>query len=198
MRRMPTHDALDHRIVTEIQEEVTEKARGSLFSRVFLVKSDKVTITAWKLDLYRILHIFNVRSVAPAWSRLTLRFQTELAMDTNVVVSKICHDTVNTDADAMRPDTNPMRPDTNPMRPDTNPMRPDTNPMRPDTNPTKPDTNAVKTGSSAKRIDTAKTNTAALRTRRTTVRRQKLTDSKKRPVRVTRTLFIAEPTLTPS
>ena len=184
MRRMPTHDALDHRIVTEIQEEVTEKARGSLFSRVFLVKSDKVTITAWKLDLYRILHIFNVRSVAPAWSRLTLRFQTELAMDTNVVVSKICHDTVNTDADAMRPDTNPMRPDTNPMRPDTN--------------PTKPDTNAVKTGSSAKRIDTAKTNTAALRTRRTTVRRQKLTDSKKRPVRVTRTLFIAEPTLTPS
>ena len=127
-----------------------------------------MTITAWKLDLFRILHVFNVRSVASAWSRLTVRFQTELAINTNVAVSKVRYDIMKTDTDAVKPDTNAI----------------------------KTDTNAVKTDTNATKIGTAKPDTTVPRTRRTVVRRQKGTDSKKRSVSVTCSLFITEPTLT--
>ena len=70
------------------------------------MKNERVTITSWKLDLYRILHVFNVRSVASAWAKLTARFQTDLAINTNVVDSKIRNDIVKPDAtktDTMKP-----------------------------------------------------------------------------------------------
>ena len=49
-------------------------------------------IAGWKSDLNRILHIFNVRSVTPAWLSLIVPSQTELAVNTHVTVSDIRHD----------------------------------------------------------------------------------------------------------
>ena len=39
---------------------VTKQNRRSAVSRLFHAKSDKETITTWKSDLSRILHVFNV------------------------------------------------------------------------------------------------------------------------------------------
>ena len=80
----------------KIQEKITEKRGRNRLSRVLHAKSDKDAVAAWKLDLNRILHVFNVRSVASIWSSLTGCVQTELAVNTNVVVSDIRRDVVMT------------------------------------------------------------------------------------------------------
>ena len=46
-------------------------------------------ITAWRLGLDRILHVFNVRSIASIGMSPTVHFQTELAINTHVTVSDI-------------------------------------------------------------------------------------------------------------
>ena len=40
-----------------------EKTEQNAFSRLVYAKNDKEMIAAWKLDLNRILHVFNVCSV---------------------------------------------------------------------------------------------------------------------------------------
>jgi len=65
-------------------------------SRLFHAKDDKEAIAAWRLELNRILHVFNVRSVTSVRPSLTARIQTELSISTHVVVSDIHHDVVNT------------------------------------------------------------------------------------------------------
>ena len=85
--------------MAEIQSKVTKRSGRNPVSRLLHAKSDKEVITAWKSDLNRILHIFNVRSVAFTRPSLTISFQTELAvnthvlaMSTHVTVSGIRHD----------------------------------------------------------------------------------------------------------
>ena len=80
----------------KIQEKITEKKERNRLSRVVHAKSDKDAVGAWKLDLNRTLHFFNVRSITSVWSSLTDRFQTELAVNTNVVVSDVRRDVVTT------------------------------------------------------------------------------------------------------
>ena len=63
-----------------------------MLSRLVRAKNDKDTIGAWKLDLNRILHVFNVCSVIFTWLSLTVPFQTELAVNTHVAVSDVHHD----------------------------------------------------------------------------------------------------------
>jgi len=46
-----------------IQGRIIDKRERGLLSRVANAKSDKETIAAWKLDLIRILQVFNVRSI---------------------------------------------------------------------------------------------------------------------------------------
>ena len=58
-------------------------------SRVFHAKNDKELIVAWKLDINKILHVFNVCLVAVTWASLTLPLQTELALNTHTLVSDI-------------------------------------------------------------------------------------------------------------
>ena len=58
-----------------------------MVSRHFHAKNDKDKIAAWRSDLNRILQIFNVRPIVSARSLLTIRFQTELTIDTHVTVS---------------------------------------------------------------------------------------------------------------
>jgi len=59
--------------------------------RLFHAKKDKETIAAWKVDLNRILHIFNVRPVGPPWRSLIVPppFQTELTINTHLMVADI-------------------------------------------------------------------------------------------------------------
>ena len=56
--------ALSIRTVAEIQEKIVEKDRRNLLSRLTHAKNDKEAIVAWRSDLNRVLHVFNVRSPA--------------------------------------------------------------------------------------------------------------------------------------
>ena len=71
---------------------MTERGGRNAVSRLFHAKNDREMIASWKSDLNRILHVFNVRSVAFAWSPLTGPFQTELAVNTSVTISDIHRD----------------------------------------------------------------------------------------------------------
>jgi len=63
-----------------------------MLSRLANAKNDKEAIAAWKLDLIRILQVFNVRSVGSVRLSLTVSSQTELTITTNVIVSDIRRD----------------------------------------------------------------------------------------------------------
>ena len=65
-------------------------------SRVFHAKSDGDAIAGWRMDLNRILHIFNVRSAVPSPHIPFTHFQTELALDTHVVALDIRQDVART------------------------------------------------------------------------------------------------------
>ena len=65
-------DAVDFRTVTEIRTKVTEQSKRNVVSRLLHAKNDKEKIVAWKLDLNRILHVFNVRSVTFTWLPLII------------------------------------------------------------------------------------------------------------------------------
>ncbi|KAF9792078.1 hypothetical protein BJ322DRAFT_1215331 [Thelephora terrestris] len=57
----PVHEAINQltTIVAEVQKKVTKERERNPASRIFRAESDKDKITAWKLDLNRILHIFD-------------------------------------------------------------------------------------------------------------------------------------------
>ena len=63
---------------------------------MFQAKNDKETIANWRLDLNRILHVFNVSSVTSVWPLLTICFQTELSINTNIAVSDVHRDVTGT------------------------------------------------------------------------------------------------------
>ena len=92
----PAHRALNRRTVARIQEKIIEKHGRNLVSRLANAKNDKETIAAWRLDLNRILHIFNVRPAIAGWPLLTAHSQTELAINTRLAVSDVHHGVVNT------------------------------------------------------------------------------------------------------
>ena len=78
--------------MAEIERKAIKQSRRNAASRLVHARNDKDTIAGWKLDLGRILQIFNVRPVVFTRSSLTVTFQTELAMNTHVAVSDIRHD----------------------------------------------------------------------------------------------------------
>ena len=86
-----THHPPDRSTVAEIQANINEKREQNLFSRLVHAKNDKEVIAGWRSDLNEILHVFNVRSVGSGRQSLTasLYFQTELAMNTHVMVLDI-------------------------------------------------------------------------------------------------------------
>ena len=53
---------LRRRTVAEIQRKVNKQRKRRPFARFVRAKDDKDTIAAWRMDLNRILHVFNVRS----------------------------------------------------------------------------------------------------------------------------------------
>ena len=83
------HRALDYRTMAGIQEKIIKKGGRSLLSRLAHAKNDKETVAAWKLDLNRILQVFNVSSVISVWPSPTVHSQTELIINTNTMVSDL-------------------------------------------------------------------------------------------------------------
>ena len=75
---------------------VIKQSKRNVLSRLFNAKDDKETIAAWRLDLNRILHVFNVRSIPSSPPLLTIRFQTELAINTHVAVSEVRQEVTDT------------------------------------------------------------------------------------------------------
>jgi hypothetical protein len=59
-------NGLDRSTLGEIQREIIKKGKRSAVSRLLHAKNDKEMIAAWKLDLNKILLIFNVRFVLVA------------------------------------------------------------------------------------------------------------------------------------
>ena len=57
-----TNHAPDPRTVAEIERRVVERGGRNAVARILHAKNDGGTIAAWKLDLSRILHVFNVCS----------------------------------------------------------------------------------------------------------------------------------------
>ena len=60
---LSTYPCLNRRAVAEMQGKVVRRGKRSSFSRFVLAKGDKDKIAAWKQDLVRILHVFNVRLI---------------------------------------------------------------------------------------------------------------------------------------
>ena len=74
--------------MAEIQGKIIKQSKRNVISRHFHARNDKDKITAWRLDLDRILQVFNVRSAVTVRRALTLDSQTELAISTNVTVTE--------------------------------------------------------------------------------------------------------------
>ena len=88
--------------MAQIQRSAVEPDKRSFLSHIFNVKSDKDRVAAWRSDLDRILHIFEVRSTVYFLpTLLTVRPQTELALHTNVAVSDIHEDVVGIRGDVV-------------------------------------------------------------------------------------------------
>ena len=60
-----TYRCLNHRTLAEIQRNVVKQGKCNVVLRFVLTKGDKDKISAWKQDLVRVLHVFNVRSIRP-------------------------------------------------------------------------------------------------------------------------------------
>ena len=82
------------RTVAKIQKKIVKQGKRNAVSRLFRAKDDKEAIATWNQDLIRILHVFNVRSFDPAWKSLRSFFQTELAINTHVMVADIHRNTL--------------------------------------------------------------------------------------------------------
>ena len=59
----PLTDAPNRRTVAEIQRKVVKQGKRNSALRFVLSRSNKDRIAAWKQDLVRVLHVFNVRSI---------------------------------------------------------------------------------------------------------------------------------------
>ena len=88
-------DELYCRMVADIQGRVMKQSRRGWASRFLHAGNDKEKIANWKAELNKIIHVFQVRSVASPPALLIASFQTELAINTHVVLS----DTQNTVVD---------------------------------------------------------------------------------------------------
>ena len=99
--------------MAEIHRKVIKQSGRNAASRILQAANDKDTIAAWKLDLDRILQVFNVRSIVPSWSSLTVSIQTELIMNTHIAISDMRHDVlgIRTDVSGIRGDVLKIRED---------------------------------------------------------------------------------------
>jgi len=79
----------------EIQRHIIKRGKRNVISQRYHAKDDKKAITAWRSDLNRILHVFNVCFVTPARRSLTSRFQAELGINAHATISDTHTNTAN-------------------------------------------------------------------------------------------------------
>ena len=83
--------------MAQVQRSVIEAKKRNPVSRIFHAKKNKATITAWRSDLDRILHVFEVRpTIHSPVTPLIVHLQTELALHTHIAVSDVREDVANT------------------------------------------------------------------------------------------------------
>ena len=75
--------------MAEIQGKIIKQGKRNVISQHLHAKNDKDKITAWRLDLDRVLQVFNVCPTVTVRRLLTPDSQTELAINTNVTVTEI-------------------------------------------------------------------------------------------------------------
>jgi len=80
----------------EIRTNMITQGKRGVVSRLFHSKGDKENIAGWKSDLNRALFVFNVSFAVCARPPLSACFQTELAINTHVVVADVHQDVVDT------------------------------------------------------------------------------------------------------
>ena len=80
----------------EIQRKIAKQGKRHAISRFVHAKSDKEAIAGWRMDLNRILHVFNVRSNVSVRLPLTDLAQTELSVNTHATVSEVHRDVAKT------------------------------------------------------------------------------------------------------
>ena len=80
---------LDRRTMAEIQKKAIKRSKRNPVSRLLHAKNDKDAIAAWKLDLDRILRVFNACYVFAMRLLLTVHMQTELAINNHTMISEI-------------------------------------------------------------------------------------------------------------
>ena len=100
-----TDDALVRSTLEEIESGLKEvKGRNGL-KRCFHTLNDDRKITGWKTSLEGALRLFGVRFATPGDSirpLLTVCFQTEITISTNVLASDILHNVTNTHTSVSR------------------------------------------------------------------------------------------------
>ena len=83
--------------MAQIQGTAAEQKKPKPISRIFSAKKDEATIAAWRSDLDRILHVFEVHSIIHSLlTLLTVHLQTELALHTHLAVSDVRQGVANT------------------------------------------------------------------------------------------------------
>ena len=75
-----------------IRKKIIKQGKRSATSRLFHAKSDKDAIAAWKQELNRVLHVFSVRLVRSVRHLLMAPIQTELAINTHIMVADMHRD----------------------------------------------------------------------------------------------------------
>ena len=79
--------------MAQIQRSVVEPDKRNIFSRILNPKKDKDAIAAWRSELDRIVHVFEVCStVRSLRTLLTVHLQRELALHTHIAVTDIRED----------------------------------------------------------------------------------------------------------
>ena len=112
------------RTVAEIERKVVHQGNRGSVERFLHTKNDKEKISAWKLELDRILRVFQVGSIIDLLILLTVYHQTELAINACLEISEVGQGVSDThhivsDTRAVVSDTHVIVSDTHAMLSDT-------------------------------------------------------------------------------
>jgi len=95
---MSTSYTLDRRTTTEIQGKIVKWGKRNAISQFLHTKNDEKMIATWRLELTRILQVFNVCPVHSVRSLLTFHFQAQPVMNPPATISDVRHDVANAHA----------------------------------------------------------------------------------------------------
>jgi len=75
--------------VADIRGKVAKQSKRNRISRAFHATNDSQTIASWKVDLNRVLLVFNVTSIVSPRPALTIHTQTELGLNIYATASDV-------------------------------------------------------------------------------------------------------------